>query len=551
MTTNTANRLFETAAKEILESNHEFYPNFASYLGLHEYDGRLPDISKAALGNRARELEKQAEQLENIDVTALSRQNYFDHAIMLSALRKELFDLTNLKLYENNPVELVWHIDMSNYIRRDYAPFQQRVEALVNALQAVPGVVENMKRNLNPKLGESIIEASIEAYQGMVAFYDKDIVEAVSEIKGQEIAQKFDAARQAASSSVTAFVDHMKSIQAGASSNFAIGADRFSRLLKNGEMVEMSLERLLEAGQADLANNLAKFQRLSQEFDSSKTPAKVMESIAKDHPEADNLIPETRGMLEDIRQYLIDNNIVTVPSEIRCQTIETPTFMRWAFAALDFPGPLEEKANETFYYVTPVEDEWSDEEKEQWLTSFNYPTLRSVSIHEAYPGHYVHYLHTRNSQSKISLIYGAYSFWEGWAHYTEQMMIEEGYGSDDPRNALGQLMEALLRDCRYICAIRMHTQGMTVKEATTFFMENAFMEELPAKREAMRGTFDPMYLNYTLGKLMILKLREDYKKEQGNAYSIKKFHDTFLSFGAPPIPLVREMMLRNPGQDVL
>ena len=176
--------------------------------------------------------------------------------------------------------------------------------------------------------------------------------------------------------------------------------------------------------------------------------------------------------------------------------------MRWAFAALDFPGPYEDKATETYYYVTPVEEHWSDAEKEEWLTSFNYATLRAVSVHEAYPGHYVHYLHTRNADSMMSRVFGAYSFWEGWAHYAEQMMVEQGYVRS-PRDELGQLMEALLRDCRFICAIRMHTQGMTVDEATRFFMENAFMEELPARKEAMRGTFDPMYLNYTLGKLMI------------------------------------------------
>ena len=198
-----------------------------------------------------------------------------------------------------------------------------------------------------------------------------------------------------------------------------------------------------------------------------------------------------------------------------------------------------------------MEDDWSDEEKEQWLTSFNYATLRAVSVHEAYPGHYVHYLHTKNAKSKIGTIFGAYSFWEGWAHYTEQMMIEEGYGSDEPRNVLGQLMEALLRDCRFICAIRMHTQGMSRDEAMQFFMENAYMEELPAQKEAARGTFDPMYLNYTLGKLMILKLREDYRAEKGDSFSLKQFHDTFLSFGAPPIPLVREMMLRDAGEEAL
>ena len=315
-------------------------------------------------------------------------------------------------------------------------------------------------------------------------------------------------------------------------------------------MVDMSLERLLNIGEADLRRNLKRFADVAASIDADKTPAEVMAAIAADHPAADMLIDETRDMLEDIRQYLIDKDIVSVPSEVRCRTVPTPSFMRWAFAALDFPGPYEEKATETYYYVTPVEEHWSDAEKEEWLTSFNYATLRAVSVHEAYPGHYVHYLHTRNADSMMSRVFGAYSFWEGWAHYAEQVMVEAGYLAE-PRNELGQLTEALLRDCRFICAIRMHTQGMTVAEATRFFMENAFLEELPARKEAMRGTFDPMYLNYTLGKLMILKLRDDFIAATGDAFSLRRFHDEFLSYGAPPIPLAREMMLGEDSGGIL
>ena len=270
-----------------------------------------------------------------------------------------------------------------------------------------------------------------------------------------------------------------------------------------------------------------------------------MRDMSRHHPTADSLIAETGDMLERIRKFVIDLDIVTVPSEVRCRAIETPSFMRWATAALDMPGPFEERATEAYYYVTPVEPHWTPEQAEEWLSNMNYATLENTSVHEAYPGHYVHYLHTKSAPSKVSKAFGAYSFWEGWAHYTEEMMIEEGYADGNPRLRIGQISDALLRDCRYVCAIRMHTQGMSVDEATVFFKENAYMEDLPARKEATRGTFDPMYLNYTLGKLMIMKLREDYRREQGSAYSLKRFHDTFLSFGAPPIPLVRQMMLEN------
>ena len=548
--TNSANRLFDAARERILSDTWENYPSMASRLGLHEYDGRLPSISQAALARRVSGLRQELDSLESIDTTALSVRSYYDHRILMAALQKELLELTELRWHETNPMEMLWHIDMSGYIQREYAPLEQRIEALTQALTAVPTYLAELRSVMSGRLASPVLEASIEAYEGIASFYENDLADVAGVLADGDLRERFDAARGLATEAVRGFVGHLKALRPYADASFAIGRDRFSALLKYGEMVDMPLERLLSIAEADLRRNLERFTEIAASIDAGRSPAEVMASIAADHPAADSLISETRDMLEDIRQYLIDNDIVSVPSEVRCQAVPTPSFMRWAFAALDFPGPYEEKATETYYYVTPVEEHWSDDEKEQWLTSFNYATLRAVSVHEAYPGHYVHYLHTRNADSMISRVFGAYSFWEGWAHYAEQMMVEEGYLADSV-NQLGQLMEALLRDCRFICAIRIHTQGMTVEEATRFFMDNAFLEELPARKEAMRGTFDPMYLNYTLGKLMILKLREDFLALKGDAFSLRRFHDEFLSYGAPPIPLVREMMLGETQDDIL
>ena len=546
-----ASQDFQKIVGEVLDSMWRQYPTIASNMGLHEYDGRLPDISGVALDRRVQEVGRHLESLHGIKSAALDGENYMDWQLMVSALNKELFDLKEVRLHETNPMEMLRHIEFSNYISRDYAPLDQRVKSLTRCLGGVPDYLASLRSVLGRGISAHVLEAGAEAYEGISAFYENDLVAAVSKLEDEAIKSDFERAKDSASASVTSFVEQLRSMQTMAVEDFAIGEAKFLGLLKYGEMIELPIERLLALGKEDLAANTARLRQAARAIDASKSPSEVMAEMARGHPSADALIAETRDMLEEIRSYLLEHDIVTVPSEIRCATVETPSFMRWAFAALDFPGPFEEKATESYYYVTPVEEGWTEDEKEQWLTSFNYPTLRSVSVHEAYPGHYVHYLHTRNAKSKLGVVYGAYSFWEGWAHYAEQMMIEEGFGRDDPRNILGQLMEALLRDCRYICAIGMHTQGMTVDEATAFFMANAFMEELPARKEAVRGTFDPMYLNYTLGKLMILRLREDYRGEQGENYSLKRFHDTFLSFGAPQIPLVREMMLQSPGRDVL
>ena len=550
MPTIDPNVQFQNTAEDILREGWDFYPNLASGLGLHDYDGRLPDISPAALARRAREVEDGIASLRRIDGDSLDRQNGFDRRLPTLAPKKERFELVELRTHENNPVEMLDHIELSNYVKRDYAPLKERVRSLTQALEGVPAFLKTLQDGLNDGLAGPVLDASIEAYEGLVGFYDSDIPDAVAGLGDSGLEEALDDARTTASRSVAEFVQHMKRLRENATDDFALGAETFRKLLALGEMVNAPLERLLEVGLEDLARNHARLRQVASEVGAGRTVQEVMQEIAADHPDAGSLIPSARDMLEAIRGFLIERDIVPVPSEIRCQTTETPSFMRWAFAALDMPGPFERKATEAFYYVTPVEEDWTDEQKEQWLSSFNYASLQNISVHEAYPGHYVHYLHTRAAPSKISRAFGAYSFWEGWGHYAEEMMVEEGFATE-PRMVLGQLADALLRDCRYVCSIRMHTQGMSVDEATRFFMENAYMEELPAAKEAVRGTFDPMYLAYTLGKLMILKLREDYRHEQGSAFSLKRFHDTLLSFGAPPIPLVREMMLGPDSGDTL
>lgn len=542
---------FRDIVEEFLQATWEFYPDRASREGLHQYDGRLPDVSPAALARRARDVEGWLAALRRLDAASLSPDNRLDYSFLSSILSRELFELTELKPHEGNPMNMLWHLDVSNYIQREYAPLEQRARAITRVLEAVPGYLEAVRSNLRLPLSRPIVQASIESYEGMVSFYEEDLREVVSKVADQALLAEFSRAQAGAVEALRRFVQSLRQHEAAATADFALGEANYLRLLEYSELVRLPLERLLQVGELDLQRNLARFREVAAQVDSSRSPREVMAEVARDHPRADTLVPETAAMLEGIRQFLIDHDIVSVPSEVRCQTRPTPSFMRWAFAAMDMPGPFETRATESYYYVTPVRPEWTEEQKEQWLTSFNYATLLNVSVHEAYPGHYVHYLHAKNVPSRLRKVYWSYAFSEGWAHYVEEMMVEQGFGGGDPRNILGQLSDALLRDCRYICAIRMHTRGMTLEEATRFFMENAFMEELPSQKEALRGTFDPMYLNYTLGKLMILKLRRDYWREQGEGASLRRFHDTLLFFGAPPVPLVRQAMLRQPDAEVL
>jgi uncharacterized protein (DUF885 family) len=324
-------------------------------------------------------------------------------------------------------------------------------------------------------------------------------------------------------------------------------------------MVTLSPEQILEIGLRELQSKQHVFTEAGREIDPARPSVEVFRAIQKDHPTEQGLIPDTARDLDMIRQFVIDRHIITIPSPVRATVAETPQFMRTtSFASMDTPGPFETKATEAYYYVTPVEANWPPQQKEEWLTAFNYYTTDIVSIHEAYPGHYVQFLCLNASPAtKLEKIFSSYAFVEGWAHYAEQMLVDEGFGAspsptptrEDKVKAakyrLAQTDEALLRICRLCASIKMHCQGMSVEEATKFFQDNCYYEQKPARQEAIRGAYDPEYLYYTLGKLEILKLREDYRRQEGQKFTLQAFHDEMLRHSAPPIRLLREVMLKD------
>lgn len=534
---------FDDLAGLVLNATWKFYPDWASKEGLHEYDGGITDISSSSVSARVRDLETYLALLHRLDEGLLSENRRFDRRILVSALRQEKFRLTELAIYRRNPMDALRHVDMSNYILRNYAPAHERVEVLTAALAMVPEYLATLRSGLDEGIGAPVVEAGIEAYEGMRTFYDTELTAHVRQLADQEAFGRFNAARRAASRALLSFVTHLRAVLNTSPPDFAIGATNFRWLLENGEMVDLPIDHLERMGEQDLHRNLIKLRKLAAEVTHGSDVASLLREARRNHPGASMLTAETRRILEEVQQFVVENDLISIPSTLPCVVRETPAFMRWAFATIDLPGIFETTDDEAYYYVTPVDASWTEGQKDEWLSSFNYPLLKNMSMHEVYPGHYVHYLHFRNAMSKMSLIFGAYSFWEGWAHYAEEMMIEQGFAWNDKRVHAMQLAEALLRDCRFLCAIRMHTQGMTVAEAKLFFMEHAYLERLPAEREALRGTFDPMYLAYTLGKIQIKKLLEEYKARTKHGFTLKTFHDVLLSFGAPPVPLVREAML--------
>jgi uncharacterized protein (DUF885 family) len=539
-----------------LNAYNAFYPHNASFLlGIHEYDGGVPDFSEEAVARWKQQLDGFLGELHNqIDYVKLEKLQKFEYKLVESQLEFERLRHGSLRFYERNPIMPYLYIfDVSNYIKRNYAPLEERVEALCRHLEATPRLIEQLKQKLAPTLPKATVEIALEAFGGFAKYYNGDLpkVEGIS----PDLKARLEKAAALAGSALNDYVEFFKEHLKRADENFAIGAENYAALLKWGDMVELPLEEVMRIGLEDMRRNQAGVREVCARIDPTRPVEEVIKMVGAEHPANEAVVSTTQKYLEGIRQHLIDADVVDVPSEVRCIVEETPLFMRWVFADMETPGPFETKATEAHFYITPANPEWPEEQQDRWLSRFNDYVIQVFSLHEAYPGHYLQHLHARQSPSRASKNLSSYTFVEGWAHYCEQMMLEEGYGQQDPliyaKLQLAQLEEALVRNCRYICSLGLHTQGWTVQQALEFYQENAWMEEITAQKEAQRSTFDPGGLNYTLGKLLFYKLRADYQAEKGDSFSLREFHNQCLAYGMPPVPLLRLLLLENDFGSVL
>ncbi len=544
---------FEKLSDAYLEGFLAWRPQLGTYLGLHEYDGRIKDYSKQALSAELARLKEYEQKLVAFPHDSLSRKLHYDYRILLSAIRQEIFSIEDLGIYHKNPMTYAGALDVNIYVQRDFAPLEERMRSIMAIEEKAATVFAAARENLADSLPKPYVETAILIARGAASFLGKELVDGLKAVRDDSLRARFNRANQGAISELNDFATYLEKEKLPRVHNhYAIGKANYQKMLLYNEMLTLTPEAILAMGLDELRKEQALFAAVAKKIDPSKKPIEVFEALKKDHPTAENLIPEARKNLEAIRQFLVDKDIITIPSEVRVSLQETPQYARsTGTASMDTPGPFEKKATQAFYYITPVEKTWSAKQKEEWLSQFNYYVTDIISVHEAYPGHYVQFLHLNASgASKIEKIFGSYAFIEGWAHYTEKMMIEEGFGATDSVTAakyhLAQLDESLLRLCRLCVSVMTHCEGMNLEDATKFFQDNAYYEYKPAFQEALRGTFDPGYLSYTLGKLQILKLRDDYKKQQGDNFSLRKFHDTLLDNGMPPIELIREVMIKDP-----
>jgi uncharacterized protein (DUF885 family) len=541
---------FRQLAGQIIEYTYKRNPSNATTLGIHKYDDLIADYSAVAVTADTEAIKAFRTRLNGVDAEALSPEAQLD-------LERTKHTLDGMLL--RNDVIRGWAKDPDLYssgitndafvmISRTFAPPEQRLKSLIAREKLMPNALAEARRNMdNPP--RVYTEIAIEQVDGNRDFFDVDVPAAFADVKDAALLAEFKTANGAV---IAALNDYKVWLQNDllprSNGSFAYGADTYQKVLAADEMITTPLADLLSIAGTDLKRNQQAFTEAARKINPTKPPMEVLADVAKDYPPPSELLAVTQNNLDSLAQFVRDKQIIDLPAAPPARVVETPPFLRaTTSASMDTPGPFEKVATEAYFTMTLPDPSWPKEEQDDFMSFWYRPQISNVSVHEVWPGHYVQFLYAKDYPSDVRKVFSAASNFEGWAHYCEQMMLDEGLHADDPRYRLAQIHLALLRDVRFIVGIKMHTQGMTIEQAKDMFANEAYQPERVAESEAKRGTSDATYGYYTMGKLMILKLREDYKAKTGAAYSLKDFHDTFVKLGPLPLPLIRKAMLGETG----
>jgi uncharacterized protein (DUF885 family) len=527
-----ASQTFAQRVDVFLDEHFAFRPTFAVALGLHEYDGKVPDRSKAAIAAEIARLHRAEQTFAEVDARSTPREQV-EREVILAEIRKELFELETLGRPWRDPTFYLFRFSLSSYIARDYAPAADRAAAMLRACEAAPAYYRQANENLEDKLPRAYLQAAMFVGNGLVTFLKTDAANAFDD-------PKLKACLATLSDQVATFLLALQHRVPQATDDFRLGGDKLVAMLKAGEGIDLDVATLEKMAKDDLAANRAAIIDAAKQIDPARDVAAVIAEVSADKPAPDAVIAEATAQLAELKKFLVDNQIVSLPREDTVEVREPPAFQRGNFAALWGVGPFETKPLPSYYYIAPPDPTWPAEQQRAYVMSRS--DLLFTSAHEVYPGHFVQGMHERASTSRILQTFEAYTTSEGWAHYVEQMMWEQGLGHRDPRAHIGQLKNALLRDVRFLVTLGYHAGTLTPEAATKLFVEQAFADLGNAKQQALRGTVDPMYLSYTLGKLLILQIRADWQRAHPQG-TLRAFHDEFLSYGEAPLPVIRRMML--------
>ena len=539
---------------DFLSFLYEVHPTGATMDGVHTHDDLIEDYRRSAIDTHVSALAGFARRLDAIPVDQLALREQVEHQIVSSNIRARQFELEATRSWERNPHVYADTLASSLAAQAifNYAPETDRARRVLSKLRQVPRLVQAARENIKEPPA-MFVKVGIDTWRGAMSFIDTDLPRAFMNVDDIHLLGDLDDACKEATRTMGAYVEELSNeILPKAKGTFRLGRDRFEQKLRLEEGITLPVDKLLAIATRELAATQEEFRTLAGRLNGSD-PIAAWRKAKHQHPEPGTLIATARGQLDELHTFLSRNSIISMPESGGVQVAPTPDFFRWSSASMWTPGPFESRPSRAMYYLTDADPKWDADRKAEHLLDFNLPTLWAISIHEVYPGHFLHYQFLRKVDSKVrrSTMFAPASYMEGWAHYCEQMMIEAGFGRGDHSIKLGQLAEALVRLARFIVGIRLHTEDWSVEQGVRFFKEEAFLEETNARREAERGTFDPTYLVYSAGKMMLLKLRQDWYEEQGGKPSLRAFHDTLLSHGSAPFWALRKLMLKSHNDVVL
>ena len=526
----------DTFLKNYFDAN----PQFAVYSGKHEYDGKLADWSEEGLKKEITRLKSEREKATAFKDADLDDRQRFERDYLIAQIDKDLFWQETVDYPHTNPNYYSDAIDPDVYVSRAYAPLETRIKSYTAYAKNVPTALQQIKTAMKLPLAKNLAKIGRQTIGGLADFYAKDVVKVFEPVKDEASQKDFKEANDTAIKAIKDFDAWLGLQEKTGNDSFALGTDKFKLMLKQTEGVDIDLAELEEIAQNDLKRNTNDLKAECDKWAPGKTLADCMVKASADKAPGKDVVEAATNQLADLRKFIVDKDLMTIPGTEEAKVAQAPPYKAWNFAYINIPGPYETNLPST-YYVSPPDPKWDKKKQDEYVPGKG--SLLFTSAHEVYPGHFVQFLHANRSKSKFGQVFVGYAFAEGWAHYCEEMMYDAGLSNNDPEMHIGQLQEALLRNMRFVSAIGLHTKGMTVEESKKMFIEQGFQDEANAEQQANRGTFDPAYLNYTMGKLMIRKLREDWCSSRGGRTAWKQFHDAFLAYGGPPIPLVRKAMM--------
>jgi uncharacterized protein (DUF885 family) len=539
---------FDKLVDQYFDFYFSFHPSEATAAGLHQYDRQLEDYSAGARDREIHGFKDFLARLEALDSSKLPAETAADREWLISSIDSDLLELENIQMWRKDPDRYTSGVTNSMFVimKRNYAPPEQRLRSAIEREKQIPKALEFARQNLKnpPKI---YTEIALEQLPGDTDFFRKDVPDAFSSVTDPKLKAEFKASNQGVMAAFDTYQKYLHdSVLPQANGDFRLGTENYRKKLLYDEMVDVPLDHLLAIGYEDLRRNQEALKKAAAEIDPTHSVQEVVVDLQNHYPAPDHLLQAFHDTFNGLTQFIGDKKIITIPAAPPPVLEPTPPFMRATTeASMDTPGPYEKQDRKAFFNVTTPDPKWPPKQTEEWMKTFNNSEIPGTSIHEVYPGHFVQFLWVDKNPSKVRKLIFSGTNVEGWAHYCEQMMLDEGYGQGDPKLRLGQLEDALLRDARYIVGIQMHTGNMTLDQAREFFVKEGFQTPAVAEVETKRGTSDPTYLVYTLGKLQILKLREDYRKMRGDNFSLQEFHNRFMEQGGVPLKIIRKAMLAN------